>query len=151
MFPCLAECLRSSLTPKRLRFYSSPVSIYLPDDQEHIACARRTLQAPSLSNTVRKLLSDSIEECQKRVTEIGFQQGGGGGLPDYFAHLPEAPTTKPVTQPSTDAGLSRGAGRAPAAEGALSSGVYAKVEEGVCVGREGIRRRAGHTWWKRFQ
>ncbi|CAM9431813.1 unnamed protein product [Ectocarpus sp. 4 AP-2014] len=97
--------------------------------KEHIACARRTLQAPSLSNTVRKLLSDSIEECQKRVTEIGFQQGGRGGLPGYFAYLPEAPATKPVTQLSTDAGVSRGASRAPAAEGALSSGVYANVDE----------------------
>ncbi|CAM9353124.1 unnamed protein product [Ectocarpus sp. 12 AP-2014] len=111
--------------------------------KEHIACARRTLQAPSLSNTVRKLLSDSIEECQKRVTQIGFQQGGGGGLPDYFAFFPEAPATKPVTQLSTDAGVSRGASRAPAAEGALSSGVYAKVDEDEKKGDSALTTATG--------
>ncbi|CAB1110469.1 unnamed protein product [Ectocarpus sp. CCAP 1310/34] len=132
MFPVLGGVFQKfvvlSKHPKVSDFFPPP-SLYLIDDHEHIACARRTLQAPSLSNTVRKLLSDSIEECEKRVTEIGFQQGGAGGLPDYFAYLPEAPATKPVTQLSTDAGVSIGASRAPAAEGALSSGGYAKVEE----------------------
>lgn len=102
----------------------------LSDNQEHIACFKTAMRAPNLRGGIRQLLSDSIEEWQKRVTEIEpQQQGGGGGVPDYFADLPEAPTTKPVSRPSSRAGASRGA---TSAAGASSNGGYAKAEEGAC-------------------
>ncbi|CAM9352980.1 unnamed protein product, partial [Ectocarpus sp. 12 AP-2014] len=95
--------------------------------KEHIACFKTAMRAPNLSGGMRKLLSDSIEEWQKRVAQIEpQQQGGGGGLPDYFADLPEAPTTKPVARPSSRAGASRGA---TSAAGASSNGGHVKVEE----------------------
>ncbi|CAM9123398.1 unnamed protein product [Ectocarpus sp. 12 AP-2014] len=95
--------------------------------KEHIACFKTAMRAPNLSGGMRKLLSDSIEEWQKRVAQIEpQQQGGGEGLPDYFADLPEAPTTKPVSRPSSRAGASRGA---TYGAGASSSGEPAKAEE----------------------
>eukprot|EP00752_Nemacystus_decipiens_P002304 g2180.t1 len=113
--------------------------------KEHIACFCVALRAPDLTPRLRSVLSESVREIQKRVDEIESQQhepagragaaaatapaaaaaAAAGGLPDYLADIPEAPTTKPVA-PS---GGRRSAAAARAGGVAAAGGTNAKAEE----------------------